>query len=241
VMWLTGGIRRAALGYTFLERLAHRHRVVAPDYPAAMTFDSMATGFDAILRAEGIERFALGGQSYGGLLAQGYLVRRQEAVDRLVLSNTGPFDYGPWWAMADDLAIALVRLLPERRMKRILAAGLAKVIRTPGGEHDEWRAAIEHVLQVELSRKDVISHFAVIAALIRSRQVKARTLAAWHGQLIVLTAENDPTQSPKDIPRYAALFGKQPEVVGLRSMGHTAALQDPDTFVEILERALDRS
>jgi len=61
--WMTGGLRRAAFGFAFLERLARRHRVVAPDYPPLMTFDAMAAGFDAIVQAEGLERFALGGQS----------------------------------------------------------------------------------------------------------------------------------------------------------------------------------
>jgi pimeloyl-ACP methyl ester carboxylesterase len=238
VVWMTGGLRRAAFGFAFLELLAHRYSIVAPDYPPLMTFDAMAAGFNAILEAEGIERFALGGQSYGGLLAQGYLVRRLEAVDRLLLSSTGPADYGPVWAFVDDLAVALVRLLPERRVKRVLGSGLGRVLSTPGGEHAELLAALEYVLQEDLSRADVVSHFAVVADLIRSRRVTPQALAAWPGRVVVLTAENDATQSPKDIPRYAALFGRQPEVLSLGSMGHTAALQDPEAYTAILERAL---
>jgi pimeloyl-ACP methyl ester carboxylesterase len=238
VLWLTGGLRRAAFGFDFLERLARAHRVIAPDYPQVMTFGAMAAGFDAILAAEGVSRFALGGQSYGGLLAQGYLARRPEAVERLVLSSSGPATYGPLWALVDDLAIALVRLLPERRVKRLLAAGLGKVLTAPEGGKDDWRLAMEHVLETEMSRDDVVSHFAVAASLIRSRQINRRVLAAWPGAVFILTADNDPTQSPKDIPAYAALFGRQPQVLSLGTMGHTAALQDPEAYVELLERAL---
>jgi len=32
ILWLTGGLRRAAFGFDFLERLAARHRVIAPDF-----------------------------------------------------------------------------------------------------------------------------------------------------------------------------------------------------------------
>lgn len=238
VFWLTGGLRRSAFGFGFLERLARAHRVIAPDYPPVMTFPEMADGFDAILAAESVTRFALGGQSYGGLLAQGYLARRPDAVERLVLSSTGPATYGPLWALVDDLAIAMVRLLPERRVKRLLAAGFGKVITTPAGSEEAWRQAMEHVLVDDLSRDDVVSHFAVAASLIRSRQIDRRALAAWPGAVFVLTAENDPTQSPKDIPAYAALFGRQPVVLSLGTMGHTAALQDPEAYVDLLERAL---
>jgi pimeloyl-ACP methyl ester carboxylesterase len=239
VVWLTGGLRRPAFGFEFLARLARRHHVIAPDYPPLMTFEGMAAGFDAVLEMEGVIRFALGGQSYGGMLAQGYLARRPQAVERLVLSSTGPATYRRPWALVDDVAIALVRLLPERRVKGMLAAGLGKVLSTPQGEQDEWRAALEHVLQEELSRDDVVSHFAVAASLIRSGLIDPRVLAAWPGKVFVLSAENDPTQSPKDVAAYAALFGRPPFVLGLGTMGHTAALQDPDAYVAILERALE--
>ena len=73
--------------------------------------------------------------------------------------------------------------------------------------------------------------------MIRSRQIDRRALAAWPGAVVVLTAENDPTQSPKDIPACAALFGRQPRVQSLGTMGHTA-MQDPEAYVELLERAL---
>jgi len=238
LLWLTGGLRRSAFGFDFLARVARRHRVVAPDYPPVMTFEAMAAGLDAILTAEGVGRFALGGHSYGGLLAQGYLAHRPEAVERLVLSSSGPAAYGPLWAVVDDAAIALVRLLPERRVKRLLAAGLGKVITTPAGGEDNWRLAMEHVLVTELTRDDVISHFAVAADLIRSGRMKPGVLSAWPGRFVVFAAENDPTQSPKDLAAYAVLFGRQPELVSLGMMGHTAAVQDPDAYVELLERAL---
>lgn len=238
ILWLTGGLRRAAFGFAFLERLARRHRVVAPDYPPLMTFDAMAGGFDALVQAEGLDRLALGGQSYGGMLAQGYLARRPQAIERLVLSSTGPAGYAPWWAVVDDIAIALVRILPERRMKQLLATGLGKVLTTPEGEEAEWHEAMDTILQQELKREDVVSHFAVAADLIRSRRVRPEALATWAGRAFVLTAEDDPTQSPKDIAAYATLLGRQPEVLSLGRMGHTAALRDPDAYVEILEQAL---
>src|SRR5512142_972866 len=85
LLWLAGGLRRAAMGFAFLERLAARHTVIAPDYPPVQTIDAFTTAFDAILRAEGIDTFELGGQSYGGLLSQAYLARKCNSVRRLIL------------------------------------------------------------------------------------------------------------------------------------------------------------
>jgi pimeloyl-ACP methyl ester carboxylesterase len=238
VLWLTGGLRRAAFGFAFLERLSRKHRVIAPDYPPLISFGEIAEGLDQILRTEGVSRFNLGGQSYGGLLAQGYLARHTREVDHLVLSRTGPGDDGRLWLLADYLAIALVRMLPERRVKRMLAGGLGKVLSVPEGERDAWQAALEHILTVELTRQDVISHFAVAADLIRSQCMRPAAFRSWPGRVFVLTASNDPTQSAADIPRYEALLGRRVEVLDLGSSGHTAALLDPESYVGMLERAL---
>lgn len=237
LLWLTGGLRRARLGFAFMERLSARHTLIAPDYPPLMKLDEFITAFDAILQAEGVERFTLAGQSYGGLLAQAMLAHRPPRVERLLLSSSGPADLGPSWLPVEWAAIALARRLPEKHVKNLLAAGLLKVVSLPEEESKEWRQVILGILQDELTRADVISHFAVAADLIRRRWVTREAFSNWRGRVIVLSAENDLTQSRKDIPRYERLFG-QVEVLPMGEMGHTAAIFNPDGYTALLERAL---
>jgi pimeloyl-ACP methyl ester carboxylesterase len=238
ILWLTGGLRRAAFGFAFMERLAARHTVIAPDYPPVQTVDEFIAALDAILQAEGTDTFALGGQSYGGLLAQAYLAHKSQAVERLILSSTGPANYGKAWLPAEYVSIALARLLPEKWVKNLLTGGLLQAVTVPEAERAEWMAAIRAVMQNDLSRADVVSHFAVPADLIRRGIVTPAAYRNWTGRVVVLCAENDPTQSKKDIPRYEKLFGRAVEVVNMGHMGHTAALFDPDQYVALLEQAL---
>ncbi len=238
ILWLTGGLRRVALGFLFMERLATRHTIVAPDYPPVQTIDEFTTAFDTILHAEGINTFALGGQSYGGLLAQAYLAHKGEAVQALILSSTGPADYGRAWLPVEYALIGLARLLPEKAVTNVLAGGLLRLITLPEAERAEWVQAINRVLQNDLSRADVISHFAVAADLIRKKIVTPAAFRNWTGPVIVLSAANDPTQSENDIPQYERLFGRAVCVINMGDMGHTAALFDPDRYVELLEQGL---
>ena len=238
MLWLTGGLRRAALGFAFLERLATRHLVIAPDYLPVKTVDEFLTAFDAIMRREGIQTFALGGQSYGGLLAQAYLARRPEAVEQLILSSTGPANYGRSWLPVEYAAIALAKLLPEKTVKNMLLGGLVKLISLPEEECAGWLEAINATMQHELTRADVISHFAVAADIIRRGFVTPAAYSNWPGRIIVLSAQNDLTQSKKDIPRYEQLFGHAVEVIDMGNMGHAPALFSPDTYVALLEQAL---
>ncbi len=238
VLWLTGGLRRAALGYAFMQRLAAHHTVIAPDYPPVGTIDEYMEAFDAILCAEDVESFAVAGQSYGGMLAQAYLARQPEAVDRLILSSTGPADYGRGWLPVEYLIIALVRLLPEATTKRFLAGRLLKFMTVPDPERLDWEQAMAHVMAAELTRADVVSHFAVAADLVRKGLVNRSAYRAWNGRVIVLSAANDPTQSRTDFPRYEKLFGRPVRVLDMGQMGHTAALFDPDRYTEFFEQAL---
>lgn len=238
ILWLSGGLRRAALGFGFMERLANQHTVIAPDYPPVQSIGEFITAFDTILHTEGVETFALGGQSYGGLLAQAYLAHKGKAVERLILSSSGPADYGKAWLPVEYVFIALVRLLPEKTVKNLLSGGLLKVITLPEAERAEWLEAIHSMMQNELNRADVVSHFAVAADLIRKGIVTSAAYQNWTGRIIVLSAENDPTQSKKDIPRYRKLFGRAVEALDMGDMGHTAALFNPDKFAGLLEQAL---
>jgi pimeloyl-ACP methyl ester carboxylesterase len=238
ILWLTGGLRRAALGFAFMERLARSHTVIAPDYPPTKSIDEFITAFDAILQAEKVDRFVLGGQSYGGMLAQAYLVHKGQAVERLILSSSGPAVFGKGWIPLEYIIIALVHLLPEKAVKNMLAGGLAKLITVPEAERREWLEAIHAILQNDLSRADVISHFAMAADLIRKGLITPAAYRNWTGRIIVLSAENDPTQSKKDLPKYEKLFGRAVEVYNMGDMGHTALLFNPDEYVELLEGAL---
>jgi pimeloyl-ACP methyl ester carboxylesterase len=218
--------------------LAARHIVIAPDYPPVQTIDEFFTAFDAILQTEGIDTFALGGQSYGGLLAQAYLAHKTKGVERIILSSTGPADYGKVWLAADYAAIALVRLMPEKTIKKLLTSGLLKAIPLPKAEHTEWVEALHEVMQNDLSRADMVSHFAVAADLIRRGLITPAAYRNWTGRVIVLKADNDPTQSKRDFPRYERLFGRAVEVFDMGNLGHTAPIFHPDKHAELYEQTL---
>jgi len=238
ILWLTGGLRRAAPGFAFMERLAARHTVIAPDYPPVKSIDEFITAFDAILQTEGVDTFALAGQSYGGLLAQVYLAHKGKVVERLILSSTGPADYGKAWLFVEYFFIALARLLPEKTVKNLLAGKIFKILTVPEAERAEWVEAMHTMMQTDLSRADMVSHFAIAADVIRKGIVTPAAYRDWTGRIIVLSAENDPTQSKKDVPRYEKLFGRTVEVFDMGNMGHTALLFNPDKYVELLEQTL---
>lgn len=172
------------------------------------------------------------------MLGQPFLARHPEAVDRLVLSSSGPADFGAAWLPVEYLAIALVRLLPEQRVKRMLAGRLQQVLTTVPEQRQDWLAALRETFEHDLTRADVVSHFAVAADIIKTRLVRPGAFQTWGGRAVVLRVANDPTQKTKDRPRYEQLFGRPVEIISMGQAGHTAYLLDPQEYVKWLEQAL---
>jgi hypothetical protein len=83
-----------------------------------------------------------------------------------------------------------------------------------------------------------MSHFAVAADLIRRGYVSPAAYRNWTGRIIVLKADNDLNQSPKDFPRYEKLFGRPVEIIDMGNMGHIAPILYPDKCAELYEQAL---
>jgi len=238
IFMLPGGLRRAAYLFETMQQIAYRHAVIALDFPPVMSFDELVAGFDTILQAEGVDRCAVYGQSYGGLLAQAYAACRPDVVERLVLSSTRPADYGRVWLPLEQLAMLLVRVLPDRGLRQLLGVLLARVLTVPDAQRDEWRRAVYSTLENDLCHGDVVSHFAVMADIIRRRIVHPEAFRAWRGHAIVLAAVNDRTQRRGDRARFEALFGRSVTTITLGTLGHTAGLMDPGQYAELVERAL---
>jgi pimeloyl-ACP methyl ester carboxylesterase len=236
IVWLTGGLRRACLAFRFLDELSKHHRVVAPDYRPVRTIGDYDAAFDAMLAAEGIDSVALCGQSYGGLLAQAYVAHRPATVHTLILSSSGPADYSRLWLPVEHAAIGAARILPERAVKKMLGRGVRSLL-LPNAEREEWLEAIDAILD-DVSRADVISHFAVAADLIRTQRVCPQAFSTWNGAVMMLAAENDPTQKPADLAQMARLVGRPVQPVSLGGMGHAAVLFDPVGYTALLERVL---
>jgi pimeloyl-ACP methyl ester carboxylesterase len=86
---IPGGELVNDLGFEFALAISETHRVVYPAYPRAPSIEALADGLCSILDAEGIDRVAILGASFGGAVAQVFVRRHPDRVAELILSNTG--------------------------------------------------------------------------------------------------------------------------------------------------------
>src|SRR6185436_15482912 len=139
-----------------VSHFAPRFRWVALSYPPVPTMAELADGAAAILDREGIGQAAVIGGSYGGFVAQVFVRRHPDRVERLILSHTGPPNPGRGQVIEKSL-----RWLPRlpmfllRLQYRKVMTGLIPNL----PEAALVRAQLEEIIALHLTKESMINGY----------------------------------------------------------------------------------
>jgi haloalkane dehalogenase len=127
------------------------YRAVAPDLPGfgdsppdrPGTWERQIENVERFRQALGAERVVLGVHDWGGLIGLRWACDHPDAVDALVITDTGFFSDGRWHGMAKSLRTeGEGEKLMENLNRELLGMGIAQISRgMPGDAIDEyWKA-----------------------------------------------------------------------------------------------------
>lgn len=234
LLFLTGGLRRARFGYAILEKLSAEYTLLALDYPPVESIGDFIAAIDGLLASKNIKKVILIGQSYGGIIAQAYMLYRPEKVSRLILSNSGPLQFSIASRFALKVALKVVDFLSEKNAKRLFCKMILQVF--PKQDRSQPMAgAVKEIVLGEFKKADVHSHFSVVESLLpvlKDKTYKGTT------DIFVLQSEDDRTQSKRDIKKYVALYGEKVQFVSLGNSGHAAMVTDEEAYFDAISKIL---
>lgn len=222
--------------------LAARRRVLLVDlrnhgrspHHAEMTYPAMAADLEALLDRLGLARASLLGHSMGGKAAMVLALTRPERVDRLVVVDVAPVDYGPRPDFEAYLR-AMLAIDPGRFARRAeVEAALAPVAPDP-----RIRAFLASNLE---SREERLSWLPNLPALLAALPALAgfpEGLRPAPGTLPVLAIRGGRSDyvRPEDEPVFRSLFpGLRLETVA--EAGHWVHADAPATVLALLESFL---
>jgi pimeloyl-ACP methyl ester carboxylesterase len=195
--------------------LAHRYRVIAPDYPAfgqsgapdrrafAYSFARFAELMDGLLNQLGVERYALYVQDYGAPVGFRLALRHSERITALVIQNGNAYEEGlrefwnpikAYWADGSDARRTALRAgltLAATKSQYLDGVGDKSRVAPDAWLHDQAlldRPGIDEIM-LDLF-KDYASNVALypqFQAFFRSRQPP--TLIVWGRHDVIFPAE----------------------------------------------------
>jgi proline iminopeptidase len=209
---------------------------VQPNVPQSM--DAQIADVDAMREALKLDRVAVLGDSYGGMIAMAYAAAHPEHVARLILSDSA----APSWK-------TMVHLLPEVFPDRE-EQGDAEAKRLAADPEGAAQAGlVNHMRMMFYStemRDAYISHMGdlgFVPAVGRAVQQATENLdltpklAGFHFPVLVMAGRYDMNVAPLTAWRMAhAIPGAQ--IVFFEKSGHLPAYEEPEKYLKVLETFL---
>ncbi len=227
IFLLPGVSRSAEAQFVLISMLEPDYRIIAPNYAPLMTTAGLADGLAWVLDAEGVERVAVYGVSFGGMVAQRFVRQYPERASKLVLANSGITQLPALALKAIGLMAHLPPPLPRLIMKQVTCG----VIAAPPDEEAFWRAYYEELFALHVSNADAAACVADGAdAVLDSHSFTAQDLAAWPGQVLILESDQDQGFSPAERAALRALY-PQAQVHTFYQGGYTPWLTARDEYV----------
>jgi proline iminopeptidase len=208
-------------------------KAVQPDAPQSM--DAQVADLDAIRNALSLDRIAVLGDSYGGMIAMAYAAAHPEYVARLILSDSA----APAWK---GMVHLLPQVFPDREQQ---GAAEAKTL-AADPEAAAQAGLVNHMRMMFYStdlRDAYLKHMgdlgfvpAVGAAVQKATENLDLTpeLAGFKFPTLVITGRYDMNVAPLTAWRMAhAIPGAR--LVFFEKSGHLPAYEEPDKYLQVLE------
>jgi len=233
---LPGALGVGEISWKVITRLGRKRRVVCPSYAPLPTAAELVDGIAELLTHLGVEASAMLGGSYGGYVAQLYVRRHPQSLDKLVVSHAGPPDaergkeLERWIARLYRMPMALLRAVVKRSLSALLPE-----------EHPEValvEAQVNEILATRLSKEDVISMYVRAVDLFTNYTFTPHDLDDWAGKMLLIMSDNDPS-TPAEAREEMRRLYPQAQVYLFSGTGHVSSLLRQQRYLAVVEEFLE--
>jgi pimeloyl-ACP methyl ester carboxylesterase len=227
--------------------LRANYRVVRLDLPAFGLTGPVPSGnysidrylalVDALMDNLGIERFAIVGTSYGGLVAFRYAATRTERITALVLSNSAGVEYGGRGGTSERARSAANVFKPEVRTNEQTEAMLKTIINDPS-------KVTPAMVQRKTDYANIVGRDreAFVATALYERGNPQRVLSHVRAPALVLWGGDSRGLSPETAQLFVDYMknAKSTQKIVYRGGGHLLHIERPEQSVQDVTAFLDR-
>ena len=216
--------------FRLASQLADRYRLVMVSYPVVGGLDEMLKGLTAILDAEGIDRVALMGGSFGGTVAQAFLLRYPKRTHRVILTGTVP--PVPARATTNRRWLRVLRLIPMSWMRSLLRLVLRKTMKNVTRDRDFWERFYIDAVD-SLTWKDLETRYRVGIDFDRDYADKTADLEGWPGEILILEGSEDAMAKPESREALKAAYPTA-SIHTFEGAGHGMSVERPEEYEAVV-------
>lgn len=234
LLLLPGGLGTAESAWRMITRLdPARYYLLCPSYPPQIgSMTGLADGIAELLLQEGIHSTYLVGGAYGSMLAQVFVHRHAELVDKLVLTHAYP--PAPNRVRTVEPTLRILRYAPLFMIRNILRTQMTgKLPAKPPPELALIAAQIRETLDTHLTRQAAMNIYLRMAEFDK-QEYRYTDLESWAGEALFILIEGDPTNTEDLRNTLAALY---PGVTlhMIQGSSQNATLEETAEYVRIME------
>lgn len=235
ILWLVGGLRMADAAFRSIPMMMSDFRIIAPSYPSVDTMVDLADGLNAILKMEGIKTCSVLAGSFGGMVAQVFVRRHRNCVNKLILSTTTAPDtqhVDHYQQLLDMIVTA-----PEELVRETAKTQMYGMLNPPEAEANFWKAYLNELYTKRLHKNDLISTYNCIIDYMANHEFHADDLNNWHGEILILDSDDDKVFDTSARETVNVLY-PQAHTHTFTNAGHSPASSQRDVYFEIVRKFL---
>jgi maspardin len=238
VLLLPGALRRADSVFDSILDLEGSHRVLAVEYPLAPTMSDLLAGIREVLRHESVDRTAVIGRSFGGIVAQCLVRACPEVVSRIALCHTTA-PSGKEAAKNTRTVRRMLKLMPRSLATQVVLRQLDVTLTTGAALESAafWRWYLADLASSGFGKPQIINHLDLGVDALERHPFAAGDLEGWPGKVLLVLAEDDPATPSSSREEIARLY----PTATLRLFadgGHNAAHRHPEEYRAAIEAFL---
>lgn len=235
LMLFPGAVGSGDVFFQLVPRLSDRYRLIMITLPLLSGLEHLMQGLEVLLDVEKVDRVAMVGSSFGGMVAQAFLFRHPERTTKVVLSATAP--PRPGRADENERWHWVYRVIPIPLMRILLRLLLRALFKKVSVEPDFWRRFYAQAIS-DFTRADLECRYRLALDFDRGHP-EAPDLSAWSGQMLVIQGSRDKmiTQAARDLMMSTYPRARYHRIEGA---GHGPYLERPAKWLDAVTAFLAR-
>ncbi len=240
IVLLPGGSGFTEAYFSHFLELEKTYRVIAVAPAPVTTVRECTSGILAVLDHEGVDRFSVLGQSWGGMLAQVLVRENPDRIDGLILSHTLPTAppgdpvHAQKTVRMMRMMLKLLPFLPWVLLRKLLMKRVSvHYAMLPGEVFEFWWTYFETEL-ARSTKKELMATYLAMIDFFARKPFHPADVNAWNGQTLILESDEDQATNPVNRSALKTLYpGAQ--VHTFQESGHLAMIARYDEYMQAVQ------